>query len=261
MSNVKQAPSNKGTNGSKSTSEEEKPSIFHNAAPGERPATDAGYFELLSFSLLASAVGNKQELTANWPHILYGFKNFHVQRVSEFDETDIRELVERAPVLRDKPQLQAVIKNAEAMIQISQVYGSFLKYLRSFEQDGPKELFKDMGERFIQIDDSIARDFLKNAGTGIKFPEPPRPAKPGKQPRRRNNQGSGRQQRNGNQKPAGRASNGRSNRQPGRGPRQETSAQNGQKKDGGQSKRQSRRRFWKKKRGAGGKKPEAAGTA
>jgi len=186
MGNTKNSPAGKAD--TQSNSNEKESSVFHNATPGERPGTDAGYFELLSFSILSAMVGNRKAVSDEWPEILYGFKGFHVQRVAEFDEADLREVGRRVPLLRDRPQLSAVVVNAAAMMQISQVYGSFKKYLRSFEKDGPEELLKDITDRFMQVDRNIFQDFLKTAGESIRFPEPARPAKPPKPFRRRGQQ-------------------------------------------------------------------------
>jgi len=248
MDNTKNSTSRKKS--PQNNGEEEKPSLFHNATPGEKPCTDAGYFELLSFSIFSSAVGNRKALSERWPDILYGFKSFHVQRVAEFDQADLREVGERVPLLRDKPQLSAVIANAAAIVQISQVYGSFQKYLRSFEKDGPAELLKDMGERFKQVDRSVVQDFLKSAGSDIKFPDPPGPAKVTK-PSRRGARHPGQRPPSGgaNQTRVGRTQPTKAGRQL---PNKVESEKSQKDKAPAKGQRSRRRRFsWRKKKAAG----------
>jgi 3-methyladenine DNA glycosylase Tag len=243
-------------NGKQSNGDGEKSSIFHNAEPGEKPRSDAGYFELLSFSMFSTALGDAKLATDNWPDILFGFKNFHVQRVASFNEDDLQQVVERVPVLRGKPQLSAVVSNASAILQISQVYGSFKKYLRSFEKDGPEELLKDMSQRFLQIDRGVTEQFLKSAGSAIKFPESARQGKPGKPQRRRGGQRSSRGP--GNQNGPDRNQGNRNFRKSSNKP---AKAQNGKERGDTSNRPPRRRKFgWRKKKSSSNK-PEPAGKA
>jgi 3-methyladenine DNA glycosylase Tag len=180
-------------NGVQDNPNEIKSSILHNAVLGEQPTSDAGYLELLGYSIFSIAAGDRKTIDENWPEILYGFKNFHVQRVAEFTDDDLRDVSQRVPLLRDKPQLPAMVVNAAAVLQISQVYGSFKKYLRSFEKDGPAELFKDISGRFKLVDRGIFQNFLKSAGAKTIFPESTqskREGRPAKSSRRGGRQGN-----------------------------------------------------------------------
>ncbi len=187
-------------NGVQDNPNEKKSSILYNAVLGEQPTSDAGYLELLGYSIFTIAAGDRKTIDENWPEILYGFKNFHVKRVAEFTDGDLRDVSQRVPLLRDKPQLPAMVVNAAAMLQISQVYGSFKKYLRSFEKDGPAELFKDISDRFKLVDRGIFQNFLKSAGAKTVFPESAqskRGGKPAKSSRRGGRQGNHRQPKAG----------------------------------------------------------------
>ena len=238
-------------NGARTSGTEEKPSVFRHAKAGEKPRSDAGYFELMSFSILSAALGNRKAVVEKWPDIIFGFKNFHVQRVAEFEETDFLEVRRRVPLLQDKPQLQAVVANASAMMQISRVYGSFQKYLRSFEKDGPQELLKDMAQRFMQIDRTISQEFLKTAGENVKMPEPARPAKTTRPFRRR-------QPANNRQPRSSGSRNGPGKTQPARTPKQPPAKSTTTAPDKDKAKPRGgparRRKFgWRKKKGSGTK--------
>jgi len=246
----------RGKNGKQSNGDEQKSSIFYNANPGEKPGSDAGYFELLSYVLFSTALGNAKLVTERWPDILFGFKNFHVQRVASFDEDDLNQVTDRVPILRDKPQLNAVVSNASAILQISQVYGSFKKYLRSFEKDGPEELLKDMRQRFMQIDRNVTQEFLKSAGSSITFPDPTRQGKYIKPPRRRAGQ---RPSRNGgSQNGSDRNSANKNHRKP---PNKSAKDENGKDQNQSQSRRVRRRRFGFRKKKTAATNPEPAGKA
>ena len=102
-------------NGAQGNPEEKKSSVLHHATLGEQPTSDAGYFELLGYAVFSAAVGDRRTVDENWPDILYGFKSFHVQRVAEFDDNDLRDVGERVPLLRNKPQLSAMVVNASTI--------------------------------------------------------------------------------------------------------------------------------------------------
>lgn len=255
MNNTRQSGS--GKTSPQPAGGEEKPSVFHNATPGERPPTDAGYLELLSFTLFSSAIGDRGTITDKWPDILFGFKNFHVQRVAEFSEEDLQEVSQRVPLLGDKPQVKAVVANAAAMAQISRVYGSFRKYLRSFEKDGPSELLKDMMERFLMLEGDIGEQFLVAVGERKQVAEPVPATAPQRPPHRRGQTPHQRQQKNGGtQTEAGRPQQGRAD-----GQRQSRSQQGSGAKDNAQARNRQgrRRRFnWRRKKPTGPGAPAEA---
>lgn len=246
-------------NGVQDNDDEKKSSILHNATLGEQPTSDAGYLELLGFAMFSTAIGNQQAVEENWPEILYGFKSFHVQRVAEFNDADLRDVGQRVPILRDKPQLSALVAGAAAILQISQVYGSFKQYLRSFEKDGPTELLKDISERFTLVDSNVFREFLKSAGAKVKFPDAGQSRKSGK-PVRSSRRGN----RPGNQRrpKAGGGPAGSGKPKPVRGgkpgPAKSDRPENGQDDGRSKSRRSRRRRFgFRKKKAAGNStKPE-----
>ncbi len=236
-------------NGANAVSKADKSTLFHHASPGEQPPNDAGYLEFLSFAMFSSAIGNHKAISEVWPDILYSFKSFHVQRVSEFSDQDVQEVHERVPILRDKAQVSAVVTNAVSMMRIAQVYGSFKKYLRTFEEDGPGELLKDLADRFPQVERNVFQEFLKYAATGIKLPEPPKANRGGKSGR------SGRSQRRNSRPPNGSSQRGRprskSRRSSGSGggPNAGNQKQGGAKGSGqGKSRRSRRQRFGGRKK-------------
>jgi 3-methyladenine DNA glycosylase Tag len=260
MSNVNvSAPKKNGTDGNP---EEQDSSVFHNVIPGEHSISDAGYLELLSYAVFTAALGDSATVEENWPEILYVFKSFHVQRVAEFTANDLHDVVQRVPMLQEKPQLSAIVANASALLQISQVYGSFKQYLRSFEKDGPAELLKDVAERFTMVDPAVFQEFLKSAGAKILIPDTAQPNKGSKQnrpPRRGNRPVEHRPAKTNGQNGAGNAKPARNVSKPPKAEQADTGTENGQPKN-----RRSRKRrfgFRKKKPGGNTAKGEKAAVA
>jgi hypothetical protein len=122
--------------------------------------------------------------------------------------------------------------------------------LRSFEKDGPAELFKDITDRFKLIDRSVFQDFLKSAGSNVNFPVPNRGRKGGKQnrsSRRGAGAGNQRQSKGGSQPKNGKAKAKRG----GRATQSKPERRDGEKGGGrGKSRRPRKRRFgFRKKKG------------
>jgi DNA-3-methyladenine glycosylase I len=85
-----------------------------------------------------------------WPSTREAFHDFRVQEVADFNDFDLEELAKDTRVIRNRRKLEAVVNNAQKMLELDGEYGSFQKYLRSQgDFDGTltvlKKDFKFMG--------------------------------------------------------------------------------------------------------------------
>ncbi|TFG69897.1 MAG: hypothetical protein E4H27_06655 [Anaerolineales bacterium] len=72
-----------------------------------------------------------------WPGIKEAFRNFDIQVVADFKEEDIEALTTDTRVVRNWRKLEAVVWNAQKILELDKKHGSFQNYLRShgnFEQ-------------------------------------------------------------------------------------------------------------------------------
>jgi len=60
------------------------------------------------------------------------FDNFDPKKISKYNETKIRELLEDAGIIRNKMKINATVKNAKAFLEIQKEFGSFDKYIWQF---------------------------------------------------------------------------------------------------------------------------------
>jgi DNA-3-methyladenine glycosylase I len=100
------------------------------------------------------------------------FEGFDPQKVSEFNEQNITQLLANPQVIRNKLKIQAAINNAHKFLQIQEQSGSFDKYIWQFVNNEPiTHNFKDWKEMPAQTPESqnMSKSLKKH---GFKFVGP-----------------------------------------------------------------------------------------
>ncbi len=95
-----------------------------------KPQSLDDYLEVMSKAVFQSGMSWKV-VEAKWPSTREAFHNFHVQEVADFNDFDLEELAKDTRVIRNRRKLEAVVSNAQKMLELDEEYGSFQKYLRS----------------------------------------------------------------------------------------------------------------------------------
>ena len=110
---------------------------YHDNEWGVPVRSDKKLFELL---LLETA-----QAGLNWSIILKkregyrrAFDDFDADRVANYDQRRIEQLVADPSVIRNRLKIQSAISNAKAFIKLQQEYGSFDSYLWSFVDGKPR---------------------------------------------------------------------------------------------------------------------------
>lgn len=91
------------------------------------------------------------------------FDNFDVQKVANYDETTVNELVNNADIIRSKGKINAAINNAKVFIEIQKEFGSFSNYIWGFTNN---QIIKNQTDKLpvsSELSDKISKD-LKNRG-------------------------------------------------------------------------------------------------
>jgi DNA-3-methyladenine glycosylase I len=136
------------------------------APPRRRPKDLAGYLEALSRPVFQAGI-SWRVIDNKWEGIREAFHGFDPADVADFGQDDVERLVGDPRVVRSKRKIEAIIDNAQAMIELDQEHGTFRRYLRSgatFE-----ETVADLKRQFRFIGDSGAYHFLWSVGE----PTPP----------------------------------------------------------------------------------------
>ncbi len=94
------------------------------------------------------------------------FDDFDAEKISQYDDEKIKELLENAGIVRNKAKILATVQNAKAYLDVVEKEGSFSKYLWSFT-DG-KVIYHpfDASRTRNELSDKVSKDLKKR---GFKF--------------------------------------------------------------------------------------------
>lgn len=126
---------------------------------------------LYEFLVLESA-----QAGLNWLTILkkregyrISYDGFDYEKVANYDEDKIKELLNNPDIIRNKLKVNASINNAKKFIEVQKEYGSFYNYLWSFV-DGKQIVNMWSNDREVpastQLSDKVSKDMKKR---GFKF--------------------------------------------------------------------------------------------
>lgn len=99
-------------------------------------------------------------------HFRKAFDQFDVQRISQYDESKIIELMNNPMIIRNRLKIHAAIQNAKVFIQIQEEYKSFSNYIWSFTNG---KIIKNMDNQIkttSKLSDTISTDLKRR---GMKF--------------------------------------------------------------------------------------------
>ncbi|WP_026575332.1 DNA-3-methyladenine glycosylase I [Bacillus sp. UNC438CL73TsuS30] len=97
------------------------------------------------------------------------FDNFEAEKIVDYNDRKIDELLNNEGIVRNKLKIRAVITNAQAFINVVEEFGSFSAYIWSFVDGKPiQNHFKDLSEvpATTEISDRLSKDLKKR---GFKF--------------------------------------------------------------------------------------------
>ena len=91
------------------------------------------------------------------------FDNFNIEKIINYDESKVHELLENENIIRHEGKIRATINNAKVFKDIQKEEGSFSNYIWSFT-DG--KIIKAEYKTKSELSDEIAKDLKKK---GMKF--------------------------------------------------------------------------------------------
>lgn len=94
------------------------------------------------------------------------FDNFDVEKVADYGEDKISELLSNEGIIRHRGKINAAINNAQVFINIQNEYGSFDKYIWGFTEG---EIIKAEYLTESELSSEISKDLKKR---GMKFVGP-----------------------------------------------------------------------------------------
>jgi DNA-3-methyladenine glycosylase I len=97
------------------------------------------------------------------------FDNFDYQKIANYSEDKIQELLLDAGIIRNKLKVYSAVSNAQAFIKVQEEFGSFSKYIWQFTDgkpiDNKRQSLKEVPAT-SPLSDEISKDLKKR---GFKF--------------------------------------------------------------------------------------------
>ena len=91
------------------------------------------------------------------------YDNFDIDKICNYKETKIQELLENKKIIRNKLKINASINNAKIFRNIQKEYGAFKNYLETFTKGN---IIYENDKTTSSLSDSISKDLQKR---GMKF--------------------------------------------------------------------------------------------
>lgn len=91
------------------------------------------------------------------------FDNFDIDKITNYKEEKIQELLEDKKIIRNKLKINATINNSKIFKRIQNEYGTFYNYLKTFTNN---EIIYEIGKTTNLLSDDISKDLQKR---GMKF--------------------------------------------------------------------------------------------
>ena len=138
---------------------------YHDTEWGIEKHDDKYLFELLILEMFQAGLSwecvlNKRE------NFRVSFENFEYEKISNYDDDKVKELLCNTGIIRNKLKIKASIINAKVFIDIRNEYGSFSNYIWSFTDN---KVIKNTTDIFVthnELSDMISKDLKKK---GMKF--------------------------------------------------------------------------------------------
>lgn len=137
--------------------------IYHDTEYGFPAKSDNELFgrmllEINQAGLSWDTILNKKE------SIKEAYANFEVEKVAQFTEEDIEELLQNPGIIRMRLKVQAAINNAQVIIEIQKSHGSFMNWLDEQFPKSHEEWAKLFKKTFRFMGKEITKEFLTGTG-------------------------------------------------------------------------------------------------
>ncbi len=137
--------------------------MYRNTRP-----TDDGYFENMTRVIFQGGL-NWKVIDRKWANFRVAFKNFSIEIVADYDDSDVERLLNDAGIVRNRAKILATIANARQFQAIQRNHGSFQDYLDSLDKsDNHAQVVKELMKKFSRLGASSAQIFLYSVGEKIK---------------------------------------------------------------------------------------------
>lgn len=138
---------------------------------GRHPPNDDAYFENMTRVIFQAGL-NWKMIDKKWPNFKKAFQGFSIEKVSQFNASDLERLLKNESIVRNRLKIQAAIHNARQFKTVKEKFGSFQSYLDKLDKSNNyASIIKELGKTFQRLGPSSARIFLYTVGENIRHEE------------------------------------------------------------------------------------------
>ena len=129
-----------------------------------QPRGLADYLEVMSKSVFQTGI-SWRVVESKWPGIQDAFRGFDPAKVARLNAQELDALVSDTRVIRNRRKIEAIVLNAQKMLDLEKRHGTFRAYLRS--HGAFDNTVKDLRKQFKFIGDIGAYHFLWVVGEEV----------------------------------------------------------------------------------------------
>lgn len=131
--------------------------------PGERPATDDGYLDVMTKAIFTAGL-NWKVIDNKWAAFRERFHNFSIEEVAALTADDIDRLAIDTAIVRNRRKIAATIENAHRLAALVAEYGSVGAYFDSLHNGDDEALVAAVSKQFAFLGPGSTRSFLHATG-------------------------------------------------------------------------------------------------
>lgn len=137
---------------------------MHEAPKRIKPQSLADYLEVMSKSVFQTGI-SWRVVESKWPGTREAFHGFDPEIIAKLALEEIDSLALDTRIIRNRRKIEAIIENAQRLLELDKQFKGFRKYLRSF--DSFEDLTKDLRKNFKFLGDMGAYHFLWVVGEKV----------------------------------------------------------------------------------------------
>ena len=141
---------------------------YHDKERGKPIYDDETIFEFLILESFQAGL-SWYTILAKRENFRAAFDYFDYQKIAQYSEEKVEELIQNAGIIRNRLKILATINNAQKFMEVQKEFGSFSKYIWGFVNHEPiinrPKTLKEVPAT-TEISDALAKDLKKR---GFKF--------------------------------------------------------------------------------------------
>jgi 3-methyladenine DNA glycosylase Tag len=134
------------------------------APPQIKPTKLGDYLDVMSKAVFQTGISWKV-VNNKWSGIQAAMRGFDATTVATLTPDDLDALVQDTRMIRNRRKIEAIVHNADRMVELEQQHGSFKKYLRSHGDFDA--LVRDLRKQFKFLGDMGCYYFLYVVGERV----------------------------------------------------------------------------------------------